>query len=375
MSAIKNKIQNYFIDLGMTISKAEAYSDLIDTVIDSEKEEQFNKRINLLKDTIANNEITKTDKFVEYITKESRQINAMYEEIFTKTNNSCILKDLGNKYENEKDLVYQTGHKGYTLKHYTSIANNLNGICNGIHIIAADPNVGKTALLSSLAIDILRSNKHANVVFYTVDDEKDSIYNRMLAICANKPINVVNKKRNDVDKEAVDKAYVEFIGYAEHKRIDIYDSSSFNTAQQLVDHIIEKRTQIENLVVFVDGPTNLQMKGKNIEERHTNLALLFKDVWKPANDMPAIPVIMSNELRKREANVKPLKSHIKGSSKWEYIADSIILLYADNEEEFNRKINSKVVLNFDKNKFGSEKGFVTMEFKPELSKFLESEWS
>jgi len=354
---------------------AESYSKLVASGIKNDVEKSYEDQLKIFQATVANG-MDNHEQFMEYIKGGAKDLIASYENIFHKVVESNLLETLKEKHSRELNLDVKNGVLGYKLNSYPMLEYRLNGISSGIHIFAADPNVGKTAILTSLGVDLLKSNKNVNILFYTIDDEMDDVLNRFLAICSGKPINVVRQKRKIADMEAVDKGYAEMFGFAHENRLHIYDSQSFKNAAQLCNHVNSVRGKFKDIVVFVDGPTNLSVEGRNLEERGTNMAIMLHELWKGTETQSGFPLIISNELKKRDSsNSKPKKSDIKGSTKWEYVAKSIFLMYADNENDFNEKKNMNVVFNLDKNKFSHHKGVMAMEFKPERSMFVDSEWN
>ena len=375
MSVIQQFYKKDILARGGGEEIAESYSKLVASGIKNDVEQSYEDQLKIFQATVANG-MDNHEQFMEYIKGGAKDLIASYENIFHKLVESNLLETLKEKHSRELNLDVKNGVLGYKINSYPMLEYRLNGISNGIHIFAADPNVGKTAILTSLGVDLLKSNKNVNILFYTIDDEMDDVLNRFLAICSGKPINVVRQKRKIADMEAVDKGYVEMFGFAHENRLHIYDSQSFKNAKQLCNHVNSVRGKFKDIVVFVDGPTNLSVEGRNLEERGTNMAIMLHELWKGTETQSGFPLIISNELKKRDSsNSKPKKSDIKGSTKWEYVAKSIFLMYADNENDFNEKKNMNVIFNLDKNKFSHHKGAMAMEFKPERSMFVDSEWN
>jgi len=347
------------------------YSSLIAMDSNHDKEKALEASVNALHDRFTEFQYKDIDAFIFNAQLELDRIKDEHLELFGEQDEH-YLEFINKKYHSEKDLVYEGGIKGYRLDHYWQLQNKIDGIRAGLHIIAADPNVGKTSLMVSMAWDLLESNKDVHVVFYTVDDEKGKITNNMLACISNVSQNKVDRKRSDEDRVKVDDAYNDIIGWSVNRRFSVIDSSVFENANQLNQHMMRTRKEFKDkdLVIMVDGCTNLHMEGQG-EERYNKLAMLFKRAWKPtATGLQAIPIIISNELRKRNDKSRPKKSDIKGSSKWEYVADSVICLSAEDEDALNSRTNMTVIADLDKNKFGSGKGITSLLFDPDCSKFI-----
>lgn len=339
--------------------------------VKDEKEKDLRSSILALRERFTDFEYKDIGKFLFDAQQEIWRLKEVYDEVFERKDDDDYLKFLKKKYESQKDLVHEGGVKGYKLNHLNFYERMCDGLREGLHYIGAHPNVGKTSLLCTMTWDVLSSNKHVSVLFITIDDTREKITNNILACASNRSQNIVDRKRNDVDAHAVDKAYTQVIGWTMEKRLNVVDSSSFDNEPNNLYNIIQKaRKNYDNLVVFVDGIANLNMKGTG-EERHSNIAMMFKHLWKPTmSGLPAIPIVLSSELKRTEGK-RPKKNDLKGSSKYEYTADVVACLSAEDEEAFNAKRNMRVIIDIDKNKMGSGKGFVYSVFDPDKSKFTE----
>jgi len=301
---------------------------------------------------------------------ELEKLNSAYQDVFDKKEDD-FLPFLKDKHELERDLVHDGGIKGYRLHHLEFYERMCDGLRPGLHYFGAHANVGKTSMLCTMNWDVLISNKDVSTMFITIDDTRDKITNNLLACTSNRSQNIVDRKRNSVDEIAVENAYDKLIGWGANGRMTIVDSSSFdNDPEKLANIIYRARKKYKNLVVFVDGIANLTMKGTG-EERQSNIAMMFKHLWKPTmSGLPPIPIILSHELKRIDGK-RPKKGDLKGSSKYEYTADVVVCLSAEDEEAFNEKTNMVVYADVDKNKMGSGKGVVHTTFEPDKSKFSE----
>jgi len=99
---------------------------------------------------------------------------------------------------------------GYELKDFSEIDKEISGVQPGLYIVAADPNIGKTAMMVSLMIDVLRSNPDVSCLFYSMDYSRDAIINRMLAHLTDMKINEVRfKLGNPSDELKLETAYAQ----------------------------------------------------------------------------------------------------------------------------------------------------------------------
>jgi len=368
VSLFFDKMYRVVKQAGLSEDVTETYSQILAAEFETEQIKDVENKFHSFQKKVAGFEFTQINEFMDYVSFAYSDLKLVFDSVFEKKHES-MLKTIQKTHDDEVDLMCEGGVAGYRLNNYTILSDYLDGVKPGLHIIAADPNCGKTALSSDLAIDILNSNKRGKIHYYTIDDPKRSIVHRMLATMSNRPINTVNRKRNPADETPVNKAYCDLIRFASEKRLSIFDSSDFSSAEQLMDHISKSRNEVEDLIVIVDGVTNLTID-KRTDDYHTELAMMFKESWKPnMKGDPSIPIIITNELRKREGSRKPFPEDIKGSRKWEYAADSVLLLYANDKEKFNKKEDMRTIIDVAKNKFNHKRGAIYMEFVPELSKF------
>ena len=96
---------------------------------------------------------------------------------------------------------------GFGLDEYDEIATNLDGIQPGFYHLAADTNIGKTAVYTNLAIDMLDSNDDLSVLFFALDDSKKYAAYRYLSILSELRFKDVkyglNNLKDPADKEAL----------------------------------------------------------------------------------------------------------------------------------------------------------------------------
>lgn len=74
------------------------------------------------------------------------------------------------------------------LKRLGELESYTSGLMPGVYLVAADTNVGKTSLLTSLAIDIVEQNPEVCVTYLSFDDDHWEVHNRLSANLAEVPI-------------------------------------------------------------------------------------------------------------------------------------------------------------------------------------------
>jgi len=275
---------------------------------------------------------------------------------------SDLSSHLKEKFEKEKNRTVE--YLGYRLNRFSGVCKNIDGLQSGFYFIGAETNVGKTAFLTNLLLDVLDSNPNAKVLYLSLDDNKDVIINRLISIKSGVKLNTIQRKRDDVKEEiAVHKAYDDLIKLANEERLNLYDISQVKRIED-VESLIAKIGN-ENLVVLIDGLYNLSVEAEggirieNIKRANTIKALV---------DIYRIPLICTGELRKKTsedaAKKKRTNDDIMESGKFGYNANVVWLLSASNNQEgFNLDEELKLNLEFSKNKLHHFKGFQELRFK------------
>jgi DNA primase catalytic core len=252
---------------------------------------------------------------------------------------------------------------GYPLTKFKTISQKINGIQPGFYLLGAETNVGKTAVLTNLTLDVLETNPEVNVLYYSLDDSRVYTAYRFLSILTQFHINEVKKKQSEVSRqELLDDKRSRVLNYIKEKRLIIKDISEVNHIDELELDIRE--IEKENLIVFIDGLYNLEVgKGtgsireQNIE-RATRVKLLV--------DSYALPIFTTGELRKKtkeeSKDKKPTVNDLMETGKFAYNANLVWLLYSNTQEELKQD-EPLLTLEYVKNKLSDFRGNQSLTFK------------
>ena len=268
---------------------------------------------------------------------------------------------LMEKYELEKNR--EVGLLGYPLTKFKDLCEHIDGLQPGLYLIGAETNVGKTALLTNIALDLIQTNPDVRVLYFSLDDSWSVITNRFLGIMTGLELNKVQRKQaSAVDAIKVRDAYQELARLACDGRLyikDLSDVTNFNQAEAVLRELYEQG----NLAVFVDGLYNLEVEGNGGGIRETNIERANK--LKLLVDTYRIPLVCTAELRKKTKeegiNKKPTVSDIMETGKFGYNANVVWLLSADYKE--SKDVNElELSLNYEKNKLSHFKGYQPLTF-------------
>ncbi len=146
-------------------------------------------------------------------------------------------------------------------------------------------------------LDALSANEQLFCAFYSLDDTKEIIAYRMLAVLSNIEINRVKgfKYKSQYELESLENAYKTLEKYS--TRIILKDLTEIDNIEALEAEIDELYTKSNgNLMVFIDGLHNLEIPFDigSIREENIKRANMIKKII----DLYNIPLFTTTELRK-----------------------------------------------------------------------------
>ncbi len=353
------------------------------------KEKEARKRLeeetrNLLKNTEAAINAGQTEEAIKALEERAKDLHleALKRKAPEEVSLSDFLREKRAKDETREGLL------GYRLPDFPKIEAHTEGIQPGLYIIGAVSNVGKTSLLTGLVLSILHGNPETRAIYFSLDDNKEVIINRLLARLSVRQdsegnpdglrINQARKKpENAWQKERLDAAYEGLHELVDSGRLNIRDISDVGDFSHLEILI---RENPGNLVVAIDGLYNIPMEEAGGGIRETNVERANR--LKALVDTYRIPLIGTAEIRKKPTNTKaedkvPTLDDLMESGKYGYNANLVWLLHetgrCTKEANDGKPIVDalEVDLIFAKNKVSDFKGIVPMLLHPALATYRE----
>lgn len=253
---------------------------------------------------------------------------------------------------------------GYRLNGFPEIARNIDGLQSGLYLIGAYTNKGKTATLTSLFLDALSSNPEITAMFFSLDDNKNTIINRLLSTRAGIDINKVQREQVEPkDRDRLKEAYDYIVGLADEERIIIKDIEEINHVDSVEAEIRERVN--DHPVVFIDDVYNLDtgVSYNGLREENVDRAIKIKKLV----EIHDLPIVGTAELRKKSAGEsmgrKPNINDFMETGKFGYKADIAWLLYPEGKDEvFDKEPKPTLVLDYVKNKLSSFTGTQNLVF-------------
>ncbi len=250
---------------------------------------------------------------------------------------------------------------GYPLTKFNQLAEHIDGVQPGLYFIGAEPNIGKTALLMNLTLDMIDTNPDVSVIYFSLDDDRTKIAYRLLSILCDLHIKEVRRGTNiAVNRNLITEKRKVLIDLLVSGRLMIPDLVDVNHIEHLQKFLNENNK--ENLIVCIDGLYNLDIPGKDgIRVENIGRANAVKYIV----DKLGIPIFVTGELRKKMKgegkDKKPTIDDLMESGKYAYNASVVWILYNEDNDDLNFH---KPVLNLEycKNKVSEYKGVQKIVF-------------
>jgi len=212
---------------------------------------------------------------------------------------------------------------GYRLKTFEFMEQDIDGLQAGFYVIGAYTKVGKTHFLINLLLDALWNNPQLRGIYFSLDDSKEIIYNRLIAHKAGLTINQIQKKQKEKENSRkVAGAYDHYVDWADEGRIEILDQSDIQSINEL-EQEIRLKANAGPLIVVVDDAHNIPLPDSGgMDRRGLNVEIATR--LKALVDIYRIPLLATVEARKKGQGISeerpPTIDDLMETSKWGYNA-------------------------------------------------------
>lgn len=287
---------------------------------------------------------------------------------------------------------------GYKIPSYPIIENKLEGLESGLYVVAGESNSGKSAFMLSIVKDICsyRPNKLYGI-YYSLDDSKNEIIPRVIAMEQQIPISVASKPqryRNMIEQcdndsiqlyqDQLDKREIglqKLIDESDLFRLE--DTERIKNEKDLREHAIRVQTFVKsidpemNIIIAIDSVADIKLSydTSSDKQKYEDISLFVKDL---AVDLDIV-VFASAHLRKLNGNRRPALDDLKEVNTLVYESSVIWLVFNDvsknkggariywNDTQVDGNMGAIIELDWGKNKKSSYKGRTFLKFKPYYS--------
>ncbi len=274
--------------------------------------------------------------------------------------------------------------KLWRMKSLPTFEQASNGLDLGMYVIGADNNVGKTALLVQIAVDLLINNEKAKVLFLSPDDTTRKITRRFIPIVGSIVSNMEyripiryaenyyttkddmgNYQRDPNLAQTRDLCYQLMEQWLDEKRLKILSGKMhINDVDSALDEGFNILIADASYKIAVDGRNRNEMDEaraeelKNITIDHLISSVCVKDGRKGT--------VRGGDIKSTGERVtQPMgKSDIKGSVAWGYEPDFIANMWEDN---------GAVLFSIQKNKVTGMRKTVRLMLDAECSTYVEED--
>ncbi len=220
---------------------------------------------------------------------------------------------------------------------YPKLDTMLGGLGSGtIHILAARPGMGKTALAINMATNVAANQK--TVVVFSLEMTNSEIGKRLLSSAMTRPVReIINSPQlSDSDRKQMDQALTKLRDYP----IYFYDRADINpgTMKGLIEQLISAGNKPR--LVIVDYLQLINMKGVAGRSRNDEVANISRNLKLLAKELE-IPIIALSQLSRDSAkrtDHTPQISDLRDSGAIEQDADTI--MFVDRPGYYNDKKNN-----------------------------------
>lgn len=300
------------------------------------------------------------------------------------------LNDFDDKAWNKGD--------GLALPSYPYITEHLEGLDSGLYLFAGRSNHGKSAIMMNLLYDLCSHQENKIYgLYYSLDDSRNEIIPRLIAMDQSIPIGVAAKPRryqNMIDQaEEGASVYIEMLEKRQQgldrlktnsNRLKIEDSNKIKNIEDMYEHIKKTIVYLKafdpdfKIVIAIDSINDVTLNYKPQDNDILGETAKRIKHWTVEFDCP---IFASTHIRKLNGNRRPTLDDLKDSTVLVYESSVVWIVYNDvseNKEGANiYAANSDgkkfpiIEIDWAKNKKSSYKGRSFCFFRPEYSRTVE----
>lgn len=216
---------------------------------------------------------------------------------------------------------------------YAKLDAMLGGLGPGtLHVLAARPGMGKTALAMNIATNVAANQK--TVVIFSLEMTNEEIGKRMMSTAMTKSVKDIIKSRKitESDKQQMDQALLKMREYPIYfdESVDINPATMKAKIQQLASSGNTPK------LVIVDYLQLIELKGLKGRSRNDEVAAISRGLKLLAKEFH-IPVIALSQLSRKSDGQVPKLSELRDSGAIEQDADTVMFVHRPNYYDDNDK--------------------------------------
>lgn len=357
------------------------YTDFIEALLDRYKKRQMADVTKTVQRMLSAE--SPADAIADYMSKAMADIAAKGEPAGKKAPETAAEIRNRTKAEAEARTHNLIGLEFEGFPFFTKLTD---GLQNGLYLIPARTNIGKTAFLSAFTYAILKNVENSPAVMvFSLDDSKEDFYFRLLSQCSGLPINDLKLPRTRIvtDEDIAKRNHGYEALSAFDDRFSLFDiddihppQRSSKTAFDVLENMVKRQHTAaagKPFVLWIDGLHNLDVGSESQDKRAENIDRAQK--VQELADVLKIPIVCTVETRKPTVQEvlsnRPNKGldDIMESGKYAFNASVVFKLTTLPEGLLGIKEPESVVcLTFAKNKRSGYKGDLFFRFNTNPSR-------
>ena len=333
--------QRYVYHIGDMVASGSAVNSYINAI----RERNEKKRILKILDNVRNVALGgdyRSTEIVNYAISELSKLNSFSDARDLVTLSEVLKLTLSSITEEIQDA--KTGAK--IKLGFPKLDHMMGGLGPGtLHILAARPGMGKTALAVNMAVNVAANGNP--VVIFSLEMTMEEIGKRILSSAMTKPVSeIINSRQiTDNDWNQLDQAMVKLRDYPIYfgDNADINPMSMKAKIQQLISSGVQPK------LIFVDYLQLIEMKGMGNRSRNDEVAKISRNLKLLAKEL-RIPIIALSQLSRDNAkrtDHTPQISDLRDSGAIEQDADTV--MFVDRPDYYKKNDNAQADTNSGSN--------------------------
>lgn len=223
---------------------------------------------------------------------------------------SMLLQDIKENFDTAMGCPPDVS-VGYSLSTFPQLTKEIDGIQSGCFYVSSKPFGLKTTLLSSFALDLLKSNQKLKLIYIALETPRRQIFDRLVAMMIGESVLTVRKQNESEEmNQRILEATRELMGYVRNNRLEIWEDQPAFDNTELLSILKEEQKEHPDLVVIIDGIDHLKIADRpDLSDIHERRSSVMLDLYKALD----IPLFLGGELIEEESTLVGPRPYLRDS--------------------------------------------------------------
>jgi replicative DNA helicase len=237
-------------------------------------------------------------------------INETEEDTVHTHRRSMLLQDIKENFDTAMGCPPDVS-VGYPLSTFPQLSKDIDGIQSGIFYVSSNPFNLKTSLLSSVALDLIETNKEIKLIYIALETPRRQIFDRMVAMLTGLSVLDVRKKNKNEEVNAkILEATRALMGYVRDNRLEIWEDQPSFDNKELLATLKEEQREHAGLVVIIDGIDHFKVTDRpDLADIHERRSSVMLDIYKTLD----IPLFIGGEIVDEDGSLIAPRAYLRDS--------------------------------------------------------------